>query len=109
VFGWLRTVAIHEAYRLSRTERRDAHLEDLADGAACHMLMGCVGIDDAVEARRALRVLASLPDREREDLVLLVAGFSYREIADITGGRTFTNVNKHLSRARARARHSNAA
>jgi hypothetical protein len=27
-----------------------------------------------------------------------VAGFSYREIAAMTGGRTFTNVNKHLVR-----------
>jgi DNA-directed RNA polymerase specialized sigma24 family protein len=27
VFAWLRTVAIHEAYRLSRVERRDARLD----------------------------------------------------------------------------------
>jgi DNA-directed RNA polymerase specialized sigma24 family protein len=33
-----------------------------------------------------------------------VAGFSYREIAAMTGGRTFTNVNKHLVRARAAIR-----
>lgn len=29
LFGWLRTVAIHEGYRLSRTQRRDSALEDL--------------------------------------------------------------------------------
>lgn len=30
IVGWLRVVAIHEAYRLSATERRDARLERLA-------------------------------------------------------------------------------
>ena len=30
-----------------------------------------------------------------------VAGFSYHDIARITGGRTYTNVNKHLVTARA--------
>jgi DNA-directed RNA polymerase specialized sigma24 family protein len=42
------------------------------------------------EARRALQLLARLPERQREDLTLLIAGFSYREIADVTGGWTFT-------------------
>src|SRR3954470_14753985 len=32
LFGWLRTVAVHEAYRLSREERRHARLEALAEG-----------------------------------------------------------------------------
>src|SRR5206468_1210114 len=31
IFAWLRVVAIHEAYRLSATERRDARLEHLND------------------------------------------------------------------------------
>jgi DNA-directed RNA polymerase specialized sigma24 family protein len=31
LFGWLRTVAVHEAYRLSREDRRHAWLEDLAE------------------------------------------------------------------------------
>ena len=61
-------------------------------------------IDGALEAREALRVLAELPARQRDDLTLFVAGFSYREIAQITGGRTYTNVNKHLAKARARIR-----
>jgi DNA-directed RNA polymerase specialized sigma24 family protein len=61
-------------------------------------------IDDAIEARRALRRLAELPERQRQDLSLRVAGFSYREIGEIIGGRTYTNVNKHLHKARARIR-----
>lgn len=44
-----------------------------------------------VATREALQVLASLPDR-RADLTLLVAGISYREIGQMTGGRTHTNV-----------------
>src|SRR5215217_6809753 len=47
-------------------------------------------MDDVVEVRQTLE----LPERQRDDLALLVAGFSYREIAELTGGRTFTNVSR---------------
>jgi DNA-directed RNA polymerase specialized sigma24 family protein len=53
---------------------------------------------------KPLRLLVQLPQGQREDLALLVAGFSYREIAEMTGRRTYTNVNKHLVRARAHIR-----
>jgi DNA-directed RNA polymerase specialized sigma24 family protein len=104
-FAWLRVVAIHEAYRLSAIERRDLHLEDLArsDGWEA-AIAGGASVDDVVEAREALRLLVQLPQGQREDLALLVAGFSYREIAEMTGRRTYTNVNKHLVRARAHIR-----
>ena len=52
----------------------------------------------------ALQILADLPERQRTDLTLLVAGYSYNEIAKLTGGRTYTNVNKHIAKARARVR-----
>jgi DNA-directed RNA polymerase specialized sigma24 family protein len=106
IFAWLRVVAIHEAYRLSAIERRDAHLERLAneDGDWHETTADPRSLDAAVEAREALRVVASLPQRQRDDLALLVAGYSYREIAEITGGRTYTNVNKALVKARARIR-----
>jgi DNA-directed RNA polymerase specialized sigma24 family protein len=61
-------------------------------------------IDDILEARESLKILANLPDRQRADLTLLVAGFSYRDIMEMTGGRTYTNVNKHIAKARARVR-----
>ena len=64
-------------------------------------------VEDQLEALEALRALARLPDRQRQDLALRVAGFSYREIAAMTGGRTYTNVNKHLVKARAAIRHAN--
>jgi DNA-directed RNA polymerase specialized sigma24 family protein len=94
IFAWLRVVAIHEAYRLSAIERRDAHLERLAneDGDWHETTADPRSLDAAVEAREALRVVASLPQRQRDDLALLVAGYSYREIAEITGGRTYTKV-----------------
>jgi RNA polymerase sigma factor (sigma-70 family) len=107
VFAWLYVVAIHEAYRLSAIERRELHLEDLAiEGDWETILAGRVTVEDQLEALEALRALAGLPDRQREDLSLRVAGFSYREIAAMTDGRTYTNVNKHLVKARAAIRHA---
>ena len=108
VFAWLYVVAIHEAYRLSAVERRELHLEDLAiEGDWDTILAGRVTVDDQLEALEALRTLAALPDRQRRDLSLRVGGFSYREIAAMTGGRTFTNVNKHLVKARTAIRRAN--
>jgi DNA-directed RNA polymerase specialized sigma24 family protein len=49
-------------------------------------------------------VLAAVPAREREDLSLLVAGFTYAEICELAGGRTYTNVSQRLRKARARIR-----
>ena len=104
IFAWLRVVAVHEAYRLSAADRC-GHLEDLSHIQGWDAVIGDrVTIDDALEARRALRSLAELPERQRQDLALRVAGFSYREIAQITGDRTYTNVNKHLAKARTRIR-----
>lgn len=112
LFGWLRTVAIHEAYRLSRTQRRDTALEELAapDGNGGSspdgwetLIEGGVDLDSHLEAKRALSILASLPERQRRYLTLLVAGYRYQEIVRLTGA-TYTNVNKHLTRARARVR-----
>jgi RNA polymerase sigma factor (sigma-70 family) len=105
IFAWLRVVAVHEAYRLCRVHRHDARLKEVDHGEGWEAVVASgTTIDDVIEARQALRLLASLPERQREDLSLQVAGFSYREIADMTGGRTLTNVSKHLVKARARVR-----
>jgi DNA-directed RNA polymerase specialized sigma24 family protein len=61
-------------------------------------------LDDAIEALESLRALAALPERRRVDLALKVAGYSYEEIRARTSGRTHTNVNKSLAKARARIR-----
>ena len=45
-----------------------------------------------------------MPERQRTDFALKVAGYSYEEIRALTPGRTFTNVSKSLVKARARIR-----
>jgi DNA-directed RNA polymerase specialized sigma24 family protein len=108
VFTWLRAVAIHEAYRLSAIDRRDARLERLRpeDGDWGEVAVDPRSLDDAVEALEALRVLASLPERQRDDLALRLAGYTYDEIRARTRGRTMTNVSKSLVKARTRVRRS---
>ena len=105
ILGWLYVVATREAFRQCERERRHLHLETmLPKGSWDAVIADAFSIDDILEAREALTILAGLPDRQRADLTLLVAGFSYREIAHMTGGRTHTNVNKHIAKARARVR-----
>jgi DNA-directed RNA polymerase specialized sigma24 family protein len=108
VFAWLRVVAIHEAYRLSAIDRRDARLKRLRpeDGDWLEIAVDPRSLDDAVEALEALRMLASLPERQRHDLALKVAGYTYEEIRARAPGRTMTNVNKSLVKARAHIRRS---
>ena len=101
-FPWLRLVAVRECWRLSRRERRDAHLEELPG----FQPPAPDTVESGVEARRALHTLASLPGRQRRYLTLLVSGHSYDEITrhcDVT----YTNVNKHLARARRTIRDEN--
>ena len=111
LFAWLRTVAVHQAYRLSRQERRSVLLEDLAGDHEWEALLGLSPpLENAIEARRALETLAALPVLQRDDLALLVAGFSYQEIAQRDRcQRSVNNVNKHLTKARARIRRLEAA
>jgi DNA-directed RNA polymerase specialized sigma24 family protein len=105
IFGWLYVVATREAFRLCERERRHNHLEAMFPAGTWEAVIAdAVSVDDILEAREALEILAGLPDCQRADLTLLVAGFSYAEIAELTGGRTYTNVNKHLAKARARVR-----
>ena len=108
VFAWLRVVAIHEAYRLLAIERRETkhHPVHPRDREQWDVAADPGSLDDAIEALDALRVLASLPQRQREDLALKVAGYSYKEIRARTPGRTMSNVDKSLRKARARARRS---
>ena len=108
VFAWLYVVAIHEAYRLSAIERRETRLSsrraDHRDGE--DLVADPHTLDDALEALEALLALAALPARQRADLTLKIAGYTYEEIRILTDGRTFTNVNKSLVKARRRIRRS---
>jgi DNA-directed RNA polymerase specialized sigma24 family protein len=108
IFAWLRVVAIHEAYRLSAIERRETRLARLRadDRDGEDLIADPHTLDDALEALEALRALAVLPPPQRVDLTLKLAGYTYEEIRILTGGRTFTNVNKSLVKARRRIRRS---
>lgn len=113
LLAWLRTVAVHEAYRLLRRDRATVSLDgltsadrDIGDGPPDDWLSALAEnrLDEQLEARRALVALASLPARQRQYVTWKVAGHSYREIAELAGGATYTNVNKHLARGRRRLR-----
>ena len=99
--GWLYVVALHEAYRLSTIQR---HEHQPTNRNLDSTIPDRVSLDDQLQAREALRALAQLPRAQRRDLTLRVAGYSYRDIAQLTGGRTYTNVSNHLVKARARIR-----
>jgi DNA-directed RNA polymerase specialized sigma24 family protein len=103
IFAWLRVVATREAYRLSVIARPEARLGGLrpTDAGVGDTVDDPDVLDDALEAREALRALAALSVRQRTDLSLKIAGYSYEEIRTLTGGRTYTNVNKSLVKARA--------
>jgi RNA polymerase sigma factor (sigma-70 family) len=112
LIGWLRTVAVREAWRLSTTQRRQPSLEDVVDPESMGgsrgetweaVIPGGADTEERVEAKQALGVLAELPDKQRRYLTLAVGGYGYDEIARATGA-TYTNVNKHLSRAHANVR-----
>jgi DNA-directed RNA polymerase specialized sigma24 family protein len=111
IFGWLRKVAIHEAWRLARNERREAPPRQPGqsgdqDGAGDvweSLIPSRWCLEQRLEALAALRLLASLPEKQRDYLSLLIAGFSYAEIQELRFA-SLTNVNKHLVKARARIR-----
>jgi len=102
IAGWLVTVAVREAWKLSARQRaelsdeleqhdRYAHLEEI--GAA---------LDGQIAAREALRAVAELPERQRHLLARQAAGLSH-EIAAETGD-SWRTVDRQLGRARAQIR-----
>lgn len=112
VRGWLCVVARREARRQHARARRvlsldvaarvDGQSGDQAEaGPLVERIAGRGTVEDAHAAREALRALAALPDRQRRYMTLHVAGYGYREICALTGA-SYTNVNRHLARARAR-------
>jgi RNA polymerase sigma factor (sigma-70 family) len=113
VVGWLRVVARHEVFRLLRNLRREPLAEDLqrrsSEGIPAQPVPIAQQVSDPrtveleIEAREALRLLASLGRNQRETLTLAAAGHSYAEIQRIRGV-SYTNVNRHMTEGRAKAR-----
>ena len=85
---WMFTVCRNRAVDLIRQRRRSRSLEEMAAGPGADR-----GPDPAVVAERhdlhaRLRELvAELPPAQREAIDLWTEGFSYREIAEISGNR----------------------
>jgi len=101
-YAWLKTVAIREAWRLAAREQRDHRLDLIAqDHEARH---DPHDTELAIEARRALELVAALPERQRTYVVLHLNGNQYVDIARLTG-TSRSAVNKHLARARKTLRH----
>jgi RNA polymerase sigma factor (sigma-70 family) len=113
IVGWLRVVARHEALRLLREQWRTRPLEEPTKAhwdeqtgeplTLAERIPARVDTELAVEAREALRALAGLRWRRRRGMELKLAGYSYREIMELLGV-TYTNVNRHLTEARAELR-----
>ncbi len=106
--GWLVVVAIREAVRRDRLDRRHRpFIEDLDDdrsGVLAETITALATHDDATfEAHEALERLISLKARHRRAFVLHVAGYSYEEIAELMGV-TRTAVDRYLRRARSHIR-----
>ena len=110
-FPWLIVVARHRAWQLMRQARREIPSDGSVSTAEPETMpsslgertMDPVSLELRLEAREALRSLACLPERQRRPMALRLAGYSYQEICGLTG-RSYTNVNKHLTRARANLR-----
>jgi RNA polymerase sigma factor (sigma-70 family) len=91
--GWLYTVAKHEAFALLGRARREVPVESTALIATVREL------DDSIDARDAVRVIADLKPQQRLVLWLRAEGHSYNSICSLTG-RTYTWVNRHISEGR---------
>lgn len=106
--AWLTTVAIHEAWRLARRDEHPSGLflteRELSEPAG----PAADPLDRAIAAEQhhdRVARFAALKPREQRDLLLKAGGYSYDEIAQITGS-SYCAVNRRLSEGRAQLRHS---
>ena len=113
--GWLVVVAIREAVRRDRIDRRfrtlvEPNERDYPTGEVVVDLVPALQVSDEDKhlAKLALERVASLDERDRHIFVLHVAGYSYDEIAEMIGG-TRTAVDRYLRRARSHVRGCSAA
>ena len=94
---WLVQVAANEALRLIDRAGRDLPLEELdsARGPAPDL------IEELAERQARMGAIARLPERQRRLVWLQGFGFSYEEMAGVTGDSRRT-VERQLTRARER-------
>jgi RNA polymerase sigma factor (sigma-70 family) len=103
IVSWLGVVAVNEARRLLVAQARHAEFDEgTADSAA--LASGAhPKLDVVVEAHEALQHITALSPQQMRIFSLHVAGFKYEEICAATG-YSWTQVNRHLVKARARLR-----
>ena len=98
-FGWLYVVALREAYRLCKKSRREPAFADPCALGDVHVPDVWHQVERALEVEHRRRLLGGLPPRCLRLIVLQSAGFSYNEIARITGDTPRT-VDRQLRRGR---------
>lgn len=99
LMAWLFTILRNEFY--SHIRKRKREVEDV-DGAEAAQLISAPAQMATLELGDFRAALATLPEDQREAIILVGAsGFSYEEAADIMGCAVGT-VKSRLSRARTR-------
>jgi RNA polymerase sigma factor (sigma-70 family) len=100
--GWLARTAMHEAFKLIRSERRELSLEELSEHAYANEQAPWAltpSVEEQVEQRARLSSLSALPERQQRVIWLQGLGFSYAEMASRTGSSRRT-VERQLMRAK---------
>jgi RNA polymerase sigma factor (sigma-70 family) len=98
--AWLATTATREALMFLRRQSRCYSLEGTVERAGEAALQDSVpGAEDVWEQRQRLEEIRVLPQRQQQMLWLHGLGYSYAEIATITGASLRT-VERQLLRAK---------
>jgi RNA polymerase sigma factor (sigma-70 family) len=103
IFAWLCVVATREAGRLVKAQARHSEFdEDPAEPVPAHADRRA-DVQLTVEVREAFEHIAELSAQQVRIFSLHVAGLTYDEICEATG-YSWTQVNRHMVRARSRVR-----
>ncbi|GEM_PF-2332506 len=111
-YSWLSVVAIHEAWRLSRSDRAEQPAGLFWPESECAgerpepAALDADPLDRALAAelhRARVQTLAVLKPHELQALGLQALGYRYQEIVALTGS-SYTAVNRRLSEGRTRLR-----
>lgn len=102
---YIKVVVRHEAFALSRERRRTRSIDHWElDGLEEHRSPSADELCERLDLRRrARRDLAKLKQDERRALVLLAAGYSYKQICELTGW-SYTKTNRCIAEGRERLR-----
>ena len=94
IFNWLCTVAIREAIRLDRAERRLVTLDEVTEPIA-----PVDAFEQWEDVTEAMDFLMRMPDRKRRIYLLHALGYTYAQIAELEGA-TLKTIDRQLARAR---------